>query len=80
MKVFLPKGQPELPKPHSDFSRGFPTRGHGGPPQTGPGAFSWTVHHVRAQILRPDRGNWCFERSAFWKEPVYVSHAGQTRS
>jgi hypothetical protein len=31
------------------------------------------IHYGRIE------GSLVFERSAFWKEPVYVSHAGQTQ-
>lgn len=78
MKVFLPKGQTELKSRTHDFSR-FPhvamTDLH-----KLDRAFSWRVHHVKARIhYGRIEVSLVFERSAFWKEPVYVSHAGQTQ-
>lgn len=78
IKVFLPKGQKELNSRTHDFSR-FPHV---------PLAdlhkldrdFSWTVRKVKAQIhYGRIEGSLVLERSGFWKEPVYVSHAGQTK-
>lgn len=78
MKVFLPKGQPELRSRTHDFSR-FPHVAMADLHKLDR-AFSWTVHHVKAQIhYGRIEGSLVFERSAFWKEPVYVSHAGQTQ-
>ena len=78
MKVFLPKGQPELRSRTHDFSR-FPHVVMADLHKLDR-AFSWTVHHVKAQIhYGRIEGSLVFERSAFWKEPVYVSHAGQTQ-
>ena len=43
-------------------------------------AFSWAVKNVKTQIhYGRIEGSLVLERSAFWKEPVYVSHAGQTQ-
>ena len=78
MKVFLPKGQPELKSYTHDFSR-FPHVAMADLHKLDR-AFSWTVHHVKAWIhYSRIEGSLVFECSAFWKEPVYVSHAGQTQ-
>lgn len=78
MKVFLPKGQPELRSRTHDFSR-FPHVAMADLHKLDR-AFSWSVHHVKAPIhYGRIEGSLVFERSAFWKEPVYVSHAGQTQ-
>ena len=78
MKVFLPKGQPELKSYTHDFSR-FPHVAMADLHKLDR-AFSWTVHHVKAWIhYGRIEGSLVFECSAFWKEPVYVSHAGQTQ-
>jgi hypothetical protein len=78
MKVFLPKGQPELRSRTHDFSR-FPHVAMADLHKLDR-AFSWSVHHVKARIhYGRSEGSLVFERSAFWKEPVYVSHAGQTQ-
>lgn len=78
MKVFLPKGQPELRSRTHDFSR-FPHVAMADLHKLDR-AFSWSVHHVKARIhYGRIEGSLVFERSAFWKEPVYVSHAGQTQ-
>lgn len=78
MKVFLPKGQPELRSRTHDFSR-FPHVAMADIHKLDR-AFSWSVHHVKARIhYGRIEGSLVFERSAFWKEPVYVSHAGQTQ-
>lgn len=43
-------------------------------------AFSWTVKKVKARIhYGRIEGSLAFHRSDFWKEPVFVSHAGQTQ-
>ncbi|WP_075580006.1 hypothetical protein [Acidaminococcus massiliensis] len=78
IKVFLPKGQKELNSRTHDFSR-FPHV-----PLTDlhklDRAYSWTVRKVKAQIhYGRIEGSLVLERSGFWKEPVYVSHAGQTK-
>lgn len=66
MKVFLPKGQPELRSRTHDFSR-FPHVVMADLHKLDR-AFSWTVHHVKAQIhYGRIEGSLVFERSAFWK-------------
>ena len=78
MKVFLPKGQPELRSRTHDFSR-FPHVAMADLHKLDR-AFSWSVKEVKAQIhYGRIEGSLVFRRSAFWKEPVYVSHAGQTQ-
>lgn len=43
-------------------------------------AFSWSVKEVKSKIhYGRIEGSLVLERSAFWKEPVYVSYAGQTK-
>lgn len=79
MKVFLPKGQPELKSHTHDFSK-FPNVAMADIHKLDR-AFSWSVKEVKAQIhYGRIEGSLIFERSAFWKEPVYVSHAGQTQA
>ena len=78
IKVFLPKGQPELRSRTHDFSR-FPHVAMADLYKLDR-AFSWTVKEVKARIhYGRMEGSLVFERSGFWKEPVYVSHAGQTK-
>ena len=78
MKVFLPKGQPELRSRTHDFSR-FPHVAMADLHKLDR-AFSWAVKDVKAQIhYGRIEGSLVLERSVFWKEPVYVSHAGQTQ-
>lgn len=78
MKVFLPRGQPELKSRTHDFSQ-FPHAAMADLHKLDR-AFSWSVHHVKARIHYGQiEGSLVFCRSAFWKEPVYVSHAGQTQ-
>lgn len=78
MKVFLPRGQPELKSRTHDFSQ-FPHAAMADLHKLDR-KFSWSVHHVKAQIhYGRIEGSLVFRRSAFWKEPVYVSHAGQTQ-
>lgn len=78
MKVFLPKGQPELRSRTHDFSR-FPHVAMADIHKLDR-AFSWSVKKVKARIhYGRIEGSLTFHRSAFWKEPVYVSHAGQTQ-
>ena len=78
IKVFLPKGQPELHSHTHDFSR-FPHVAMANLHKLDR-AFSWAVREVKAQIhYGRIEGSLVFERSTFWKEPVYVSHGGQTK-
>lgn len=78
MKVFLPRGQPELKSRTHDFSQ-FPHAAMVDLHKLDR-KFSWSVHHVKTQIhYGRIEGSLVFRRSAFWKEPVYVSHAGQTQ-
>ena len=78
MKVFLPRGQPELKSRTHDFSQ-FPHAAMADLHKLDR-KFSWSVHHVKTRIhYGRIEGSLIFERSAFWKEPVYVSHAGQTQ-
>ena len=79
IKVFLPKGQPELRSRTHDFSR-FPHVAMADLHKLDR-AFSWSVKKVKAQIhYGRIEGSLVFCRSVFWKEPVYVSHAGQTQA
>ncbi|MEE3453291.1 hypothetical protein [Dialister sp.] len=78
IKVFLPQGQRELKSHTSDFTD-IP---HLTLSQLHKldRAFSWNVKEVKAQIhYGRIEGSLVFHRSAFWKEPVFVSHAGQTQ-
>lgn len=78
MKVFLPKGQPEVKSRTHDFSR-FPHVAMEDLHKLDR-AFSWSVKEVKVRIhYGRIEGSLIFERSGFWKEPVYVSHAGQTQ-
>ena len=78
IKVFLPKGQPELKSRTHDFSS-FPHVAMADLHKLDR-AFSWAVKDVKAQIhYGRIEGSLVLERSVFWKEPVYVSHAGQTQ-
>ena len=78
IKVFLPKGQPELQSRTHDFSR-FPHVAMANLHKLDR-AFSWAVKEVKARIhYGRIEGSLVFERSAFWKEPVFVSHGGQTK-
>lgn len=78
IKVFLPKGQSELHSRTHDFSR-FPHVAMADLHKLDR-AFSWAVKEVKARIhYSRMEGSLVFERSGFWKEPVYVSHAGQTK-
>lgn len=79
IKVFLPNGQPELRSRTHDFSR-FPHVAMADLHKLDR-AFSWSVKKVKAQIhYGRIEGSLVFCRSVFWKEPVYVSHAGQTQA
>ena len=76
IKVFLPIGQGELKSRTHDFSS-FPHVAMADLHKLDRG-FSWAVKDVKAQIhYGRIEGSLVLERSAFWKEPVYVSHAGQ---
>ena len=78
IKVFLPRGQGELKSRTHDFSS-FPHVAMADLHKLDR-AFSWAVKDVKAQIhYGRIEGSLVLERSAFWKEPVYVSHAGQTQ-
>lgn len=78
IKVFLPKGQSELHSRTHDFSR-FPHVAMADLHKLDR-AFSWAVKEVKARIhYGRIEGSLVFEHSAFWKEPVFVSHAGQTK-
>lgn len=78
IKVFLPQGQPELKSRTHDFSS-FPHMAMADLHKLDR-AFSWAVKDVKAQIhYGRIEGSLVLERSVFWKEPVYVSHAGQTQ-
>lgn len=78
IKVFLPKGQPELHSCTHDFSR-FPHVPLADLHKLDQ-AYSWEVRKVKVQIhYGRIEGSLVLERSGFWKEPVYVSHAGQTK-
>ena len=79
IKVFLPKGQPELRSRTHDFSR-FPHVAMADLHKLDR-AFSWSVKKVKAQIhYGRIEGSLVFCRSVFLKVPVYVSHAGQTQA
>lgn len=78
IKVFLPRGQGELKSRTHDFSS-FPHVAMADLHKLDR-ALSWAVKDVKAQIhYGRIEGSLVLERSAFWKEPVYVSHAGQTQ-
>lgn len=78
IKVFLPRGQRELKSRTHDFSS-FPHVTMADLHKLDR-AFSWAVKNVKAQIhYGRIEGSLVLERSVFWKEPVYVSHAGQTQ-
>lgn len=78
IKVFLPQGQPELKSRTHDFSS-FPHMAMADLHKLDR-AFSWAVKDAKAQIhYGRIEGSLVLERSVFWKEPVYVSHAGQTQ-
>lgn len=78
IKVFLPMGQGKLKSRTHDFSS-FPHVAMADLHKLDR-AFSWTVKDVKAQIhYGRIEGSLVLERSVFWKEPVYVSHAGQTQ-
>ncbi|MCD2436309.1 hypothetical protein LQE88_09995 [Acidaminococcus sp. NSJ-142] len=78
IKVFLPMGQGELKSRTHDFSN-FPYVAMADLHKLDRD-FSWAVKDVKAQIhYGRIEGSLVFERSTFWKEPVYVSHAGQTQ-
>lgn len=78
IKVFLPKGQKELNSRTHDFSC-FPHVPLADLHKLDR-AYSWEVRKVKAQIhYGRIEGSMVLERSGFWKEPVYVSHAGQTK-
>ena len=77
IKVFLPNGQPELKSRTHDFSR-FPHVAMADLHKLDR-AFSWSAHTGKVQIhYGRIEGSLVFDRSTFWKEPVYVSHAGQS--
>ncbi|MGP2528616.1 hypothetical protein ACTUHY_11815 [Acidaminococcus sp. LBK-2] len=78
IKVFLPNGQPELKSRTHDFSR-FPHVAMADLHKLDR-AFSWSAHTGKVQIhYGRIEGSLVFDRSTFWKEPVYVSHAGQSQ-
>lgn len=78
IKVFLPRGQGELKSRTHDFSR-FPHVVMADLHKLDR-AFSWSVKEVKSKIhYGRIEGSLVLERSDFWKEPVYVSHAGQTQ-
>lgn len=78
IKVFLPRGQGELKSRTHDFSR-FPHVVMADLHKLDR-AFSWSVKEVKSKIhYGRIEGSLVLERSDFWKEPVYVSHAGQSQ-
>jgi hypothetical protein len=78
IKVFLPKGQSELHSRTHDFSR-FPHVPLADLHKLDR-AYSWNVHTVKVNIhYGRIEGSLVLERSGFWKEPVYVSHTGQSK-
>ena len=78
LQVFLPNGQPELKSRTHDFSR-FPHVAMADLHKLDR-AFSWSAHMGKVQIhYGRIEGSLVFDRSIFWKEPVYVSHAGQSQ-
>lgn len=78
IKVFLPIGQGELKSRTHDFSS-FPHVAMADLHKLDR-SFSWSVKEVKSKIhYGRIEGSLVLERSAFWKEPVYISHVGQTQ-